>query len=60
MRRILIYSLLTALLGGCVVVPLNNGYDGYRERGGPRFEEHHHDRGEYYHDRDFRNWDHGG
>lgn len=46
MRRILICALLTTLLGGCVVVPLNDGY-GYRERGGQRYEEHH-DRGEYY------------
>ena len=52
MKRTFICSLLTALLGGCVVVPLHNSYDGY-ERGGQRFEEHHRDGGErYYHDGD--------
>ena len=48
MRRIPIYSLLTALLAGCVVVPLNNGYDG------------HHDSGDYRYNGGFRNSDHGG
>ena len=60
MRRILIYSLLTALLAGCVVMPLNNSYDGQRERGGPRFEERHHDSGDYRYNGGFRNSDHGG
>jgi hypothetical protein len=60
LRRILICSLLTALLGGCVVVPLNSGYDGHRERSGQGFEERHHDSGYHPYDGGFRNWDHGG
>jgi hypothetical protein len=60
MKRILICSLLAALLGGCVVVPLNSGYDGHGERGGQRFEEHHHDSDYHHYDGGFRYQDHGG
>ena len=41
MKRIILLSLLSALLGGCVVVPL--GYDdGYRGRGYYRGDGYHH------------------
>jgi hypothetical protein len=60
MKRMLIYSLLAALLGGCVVVPLGNGYDGNRGRDGQRFDEHDYDGGRYHQDGGFHDWGHGG
>lgn len=59
MKRILIFSLLSALLGGCVIVPLGHGYrgDGYYRGDG-------HYRGDGYYRRDgqrgYGYQDHGG
>lgn len=59
MKRMMILALLCAVLGGCVVVPVGDGYrdDGYYRR-------HGYDHDDYYHHGYYRDGygyrDHGG
>jgi hypothetical protein len=67
MKRLLVFSVLSALLSGCVVLPAGDYYRGGYYRGDGYYRSDGYDRGEgYYRGRDDRGYwgyryrDHGG